>query len=426
MKKIIAVYFVFIGIAAFAQDTITVMHYNLLNYGNTTSYCTTSNNNLADKDGYLKTILSYIHPDILEVNEIAGNTYIIGHLLDSCLNINGINYYQHANYVNTNSSDIVSMLYYNSDNFVLQSQETVTTSVRDILLYKLYYRSYDLYTGDTAFLIPISAHLKAGSSTSDENERASMAAAMMTHLNNIGSALNYMLSGDLNLKTSAEQAYQNLINDPNTSISFHDPINQPGNWYSNSNFASIHTQSTHTVNNGCAATGGMDDRFDIILLNNNIITGSDHYQYIPGSYKAVGNDGQHFNLAINASPTNTSVPPNVLDALYNMSDHLPVVLDLYVDKTLVSVPSWTSSGFKIKINNPVRDQINLSITAARPGILRLSLLTLQGWVVFEKSDKLIKGPQKWNIPVSDLTPGMYLLRFEDEFQQVQVLKVIKS
>ena len=36
------------------EDTIRVMHYNLLNYGNYTSYCTSLNNNIDNKDDYLK------------------------------------------------------------------------------------------------------------------------------------------------------------------------------------------------------------------------------------------------------------------------------------------------------------------------------------------------------------------------------------
>jgi hypothetical protein len=43
-----------ISLNLFAQDTIKIMQYNLLNYGNTTSWCTTENNNMNDKDIYLK------------------------------------------------------------------------------------------------------------------------------------------------------------------------------------------------------------------------------------------------------------------------------------------------------------------------------------------------------------------------------------
>jgi hypothetical protein len=54
-------------------------------------------------------------------------------------------------------------------------------------------------------------------------------------------------------------------------------------------------------------------------------------RYLPGSLHPVGNDGLHFNSAIN-SGTNNSVPATVLTALYELSDHLPVVADFEVDR----------------------------------------------------------------------------------------------
>ena len=59
------------SISAIAQnDTLKVMQYNLLNYGNNTGYCTTTNNNINDKNGYIRTILTAYYPDILTVCEI--------------------------------------------------------------------------------------------------------------------------------------------------------------------------------------------------------------------------------------------------------------------------------------------------------------------------------------------------------------------
>ena len=55
-----------------AQDTLTVMQYNLLYYGNyNTGYasCFETNNNTQLKDECIRTILNYIKPDILTVNE---------------------------------------------------------------------------------------------------------------------------------------------------------------------------------------------------------------------------------------------------------------------------------------------------------------------------------------------------------------------
>ncbi len=57
-----------------------------------------------------------------------------------------------------------------------------------------------------------------------------------------------------------------LINFSVEEYRFYDPINRVGDWHNNPSYADIHTQSTHTVYNNCASTGGMDDRFDFIMV----------------------------------------------------------------------------------------------------------------------------------------------------------------
>lgn len=58
--------------------------------------------------------------------------------------------------------------------------------------------------------------------------------------------------------------------------------------------------------------------------------GTRSLQYIPASFNVIGNDGNHRNLAITDPPINTSVPPDVLNALYYMSNHLPVSVKVAV------------------------------------------------------------------------------------------------
>lgn len=47
-------------------------------------------------------------------------------------------------------------------------------------------------------------------------------------------------------------------------------------------------------------------------------------EYVENSYRAYGNDGNHFNLSVNEGD-NDSVSSNVADALFYASDHLPVI-----------------------------------------------------------------------------------------------------
>jgi hypothetical protein len=80
----------------------------------------------------------------------------------------------------------------------------------------------------------------------------------------------------------------------------------------------------------------MDDRFDFIFMNRHLLNDSAGIRYIPGTYKAIGNDGLHYNTNINSPPANNSVPPDVLAALFLASDHLPVRADLRVRGNFVT------------------------------------------------------------------------------------------
>src|SRR5690606_10368596 len=132
---------------------------------------------------------------------------------------------------------------------------------------------------------------------------------------------------------NTEDAYFNFIeSQADNDGQAWDPLNPNGlsqNWSSNSTFAAFHTQSPHNNSSGAppgAISGGLDDRFDFLLISSSLHddVGQD---YIPNSYKAYGNDGNHFNDDINDPPM---IPEGstIANALHAASDHLPVYLDL--------------------------------------------------------------------------------------------------
>ncbi|NLF44104.1 MAG: T9SS type A sorting domain-containing protein [Bacteroidales bacterium] len=165
--------------------------------------------------------------------------------------------------------------------------------------------------------------------------------------------------GDFNIQTSTEWSYQMLVNNTTPSVRFNDPIQISGVWSGNPDMAPYHTQSTRAQSNDCIAGGGMDDRFDFILISNAVLDGSDNVQYIDGSYYALGQDGERFNQSIN-SPINNTVPANIVNALFNMSDHLPVILDLKLDRNPLSLnPQYSESNPELKIKNPFSHTIEI-------------------------------------------------------------------
>jgi len=417
-------FFLFFLIPSHAQDTIKVMHYNLLNYGNTTGYCNTSNNNIDDKDPWLREILNYVKPDILTVNEIGANTNIHQRLLDSTLNDKGIGHYAKSVFTNIAGSYILNMLYYDSTKFVLHSQDVIQpVTVRDINLYKLYYRSADLaISHDTIFIICLAAHLKAGNNSGDAATRAVMTLNMMNYLSTNYSEGNFLFCGDYNTYTSSETAYQNLVNYSNLNYRFYDPINRSGGWNNNSSFADIHTQSTHSSSNGCASGGGMDDRFDQILLSEKIINGSEKVEYIYGSYTAVGQDGLHFNQSINGTPTNTSVPADVLNALYNMSDHLPVTLNLKISSGTSSINDH-SGDIKIDFENPVNEIMDIRIALSTNASVILEIYSRLGTQLTKRS--LGSGNINYSLNMTGYPDGLYFLIVRDSEGNIKSQKFIK-
>ncbi len=333
MKNLFVAFLISFSFAE-ASDTLRLMQYNILDYGNSFSTCTSNNNNLADKDGYLKTIVDEYRPDIIGVNEMNSNVIYAQRILVNVLNTDSVNYFQRATYSNQSGSSLVNMLFYDSRKLTLYEEHVVPTSVRDINIYTLYYNDSALSSGtDTLFVSVVLAHLKAGSSSADQSQRQNEVSAAMTTIKSLNLIGNLVFMGDFNMRSSNEAAYQLLVNESDPDYRFYDPINRPGTWNNSSSFADLHTQSTRT-SSGCGAAGGMDDRFDQILCTSFLLGDSLKAQYIPGSYWAIGQDGNRFNGSI-SSPTNNSAPADVIQALGGMSDHLPVILDLELDATAI-------------------------------------------------------------------------------------------
>lgn len=415
--------FSIVSLAIFGQDTLTLLQYNLLYYGEPTDWCDNINNNINEKDDYLRTIIGYIKPDIFTVNEISKSPSIHLHLLDQVLNTNGTHYYEKANSLSADAYNIVNMLYYNTEKLALQSHTIAQSYIRDIDVYKLYHLSDQLIKGDTAFVVCVVAHLKSSSGADNANKRREMAQNTMDYLNTMNDKDNYLMMGDFNVYTSNEPAYQQFINYVNPNLRFNDPIDQPGEWNNNYDFRYIHTQSTHADENGCASYGGMDDRFDFILISNDIKQGSKNVKYIPNTYWAVGQDGNHFNQSINDSPTNTSVPADVLHALYHNSDHLPVTLKLLVDETQGIVSPV--SNIKLAMVNPVNDFIELSIQSLNQAKINIELIDLSGKIIITKDISINTGHSKVSLSASNLKAGFYILRLKKENKVVVSKKVVK-
>jgi len=339
------------------QDTIKVMHYNLLNYRNITNQCNAETNNPEDKDKALDRIIWYTQPDIFTVNEMGSNWLNPSKLLSNALNKSGEIEYDQAEFTNNGFSSLVNMLFFNKAKFALESQKTISKDeggsdlVRVIDVYRLFVKDSEaLSAGDTLFFNVIVAHLKAGSTSADKTERAAMTKAIMTFLKNKRSTENYIICGDFNIQTHSEECYQTLTVTPEEDFRFYDPVDAPGSWNNKSLYANLHTQSTRTTSTqgGCFSGGGMDDRFDFILVGKEILDNKNKAKYIKDSYKALGQDSRRFNGTI-LNPANKSVPSSVSQALYNMSDHLPIILEIEIGPVFASAEEIKFANLKFHL-----------------------------------------------------------------------------
>src|SRR6056297_1557265 len=302
-KWIISLAVTLLSFSSFAQDNLTFLHYNLLFYGMYEYDYNPTNNDIVDKTEDLKTILAHTRPDVFTVNELDGEgeeseTHDADYLLNNALNVDGTAHYRKAPF---EEDFTLNTLFYNSSKLTLYDHYSIAIQAgqgKHFNGYTFYYNSDDLASSnDTTFLTCFVVHLKAGQSLEDQQQRDQEVQELMDYIEqNEPGRGNYILAGDFNVYRSQEDAYQGLINPSSEIYSFFDPVDQEGEWHNNSDYALYHTQSTHESGD-CFSGGGMDDRFDFILLSEAVMNGQQGVTYIQDSYRTVGQDGSFFNQA---------------------------------------------------------------------------------------------------------------------------------
>lgn len=192
------------------------------------------------------------------------------------------------------------------------------------------------YTAPAARFYVYSCHLKSGNSAAEEAERASGATAIRTNANALPVGTNIIYVGDFNVYDNLEQPY--LIMTGPGSGRGNDPYGT-GPWaVPPSSNAIRHTQSPCL--SGCALVGGgLDDRFDIQLSSDALVDGEGLSRM--STYRAFGNDGNHYNQDINAG-MNTYYPGDaarsnaLAAALHVASDHIPVISEYQVPAVMAA------------------------------------------------------------------------------------------
>ena len=189
------------------------------------------------------------------------------------------------------------------------------------------------YDSPAASFYIYSCHLKASSGSSNESQRLAGATAIRSNADALPAGTHIIYTGDWNVYSNTETPYLKFLSAGNGQ-SF-DPLGT-GSWAGAGN-AIKHTQAP--CRNGCSLVGGgMDDRFDHQHITAAFNDG-EGLALIPGTCRAFGNDGNHYDTDINAG-NNTYYPLDIPRSnalatnLKTASDHVPVVMDYQVPAVL--------------------------------------------------------------------------------------------
>jgi exonuclease III len=367
----------------------------------------------ANRELLLKDIINAVNPDVFMVAELQDQTGA-DLILNQSLN-DSDNIYASAPFIlNTSGSGgtIHQLLYYNTEKFSLELTDVVQTSLRDINHYRLKALTDQAQTNPILIDFFV-AHFKASQGDSNEQIRFNMALDFTNYINtNLNNDSNVIFAGDFNFYTATESGFQQLFIG-NTNIPMNDPINQLGDWHTNSNFQAVHTQSTRESNNtfnDYGSGGGLDDRFDFIFTSANLLDPTHEVNYISGSYQTYGNNGNCYNEDVSDNNCTGIYSQAARNLLWNMSDHLPLVLDLVFDQTFLDINSFTNSDIiTLPEGNVVSNRLLVNINP-------LYIENVNRLFVYNTMGRLLKtknvNTSNVNISLDGFANGVYILKAE--------------
>lgn len=407
---------------SFSQENFKVMFYNLLNFPLQEPATT--------RLGHLEYIIGDYQPDLFmvcELNNSSGANAILGAIQNTNSNYAMANFELNTSDDNiSDQNDLQNLLYYDSSKFILETQNIVTSVYRDFNHYVLKLNSVNQDINPIHLNI-IVCHLKASSGTSNQQIRLQMVNDLMTYLDTFNGDELVLLSGDFNVYTHSEPAFQELIDNSN-SIYFVDPANRMGSWHNNVNYVDVFTQSTRTATGLGGTTGGFDDRFDFIMTTPNLFSNT-NLQYKANSYQVFGNNSNNncYNQAINSSNCAEDSDASTQDfgfdirnALHNFSDHLPVTIELETNEQLLNTTNFAikPSLLSFKNSNIVNASISLQ---ANPELTNqtITIYNALGQIV----DNVTIKKENVIINTASLSNGIYYITIPS--MNVEPLKFVK-
>ncbi len=405
MKKsiLLLILVLFIFSEGYTQTNIKTMFYNLLYY---------PSGNPQDREDTLKDILDTYNPDIFTVCELE-TVEGADEILTQSIQASSPNFAR-ATFVSNQSdpspdNQLNQMIFYNTDKFILESQATHTTYIRDIMQYTLLLNTPNQAT-DPIRIEYFVTHFKSSDGTANKNIRLDMANVFTGVLETLDPDAYVVFSGDFNFYTSSEPAYQEILDETNDIVMI-DPLHDNSYVQSWSNdtptYTALHTQATRVnQQNGNGAFSGLDDRFDFTFISENLTTSTDLF-YINGTYDAYGNNKNCYNLDINDPSCTGPYTLSLRNDLFVMSDHLPVVMELSTPQNVLSIDqNIVKDDLKINGSNLINNNVSIYISD--------SLFNTQ-LTIYNHLGQIVKTintttNHELNFDASNLSTGIYVIK----------------
>lgn len=290
--------------------------------------------------------------DVLALEELnySRRTTTLGFIVDQLNSLYGAGTYAYDATFDPTTGDLTgngpSGLVYNTKTVQVLGSTVIGSAsgsgaARAPMRYKLAPKGYNDHSAD--FFLYVS-HMKSGTATSDMDRRNIEATAIRTNSASaaVGANAHVIYSGDFNLSSSSETAYQTMVSASLAGIGSVgqgvDVLNPANNWTTGSTYKALFTESATFVQ--------YRDDFQIVT---NPMLSQPGMQLVPNTLSAFGNGGNIYHQSVTnsansgalvdlgQSPYTSAYRSSVLAALTNTTDHLPVVAD-YSYATAIGAP----------------------------------------------------------------------------------------
>lgn len=427
---------VMLSLASGQSDTLRVMAYNVLYYGDRPP-CQGPHQSYHK---YLETIIRYANPDLVSLEKMAAIPNYKGDpsgvaplgFADSVktmvMDQAYPGKYEYAPFTNNAAADNVNLLFYNKIKLGFLGIVSNYVNVTDFNTYKFFYRDSLLKQNhDTIFLFLTTNHTVSGTSASNIAARNSQVMGQFNQIKSVFNVLpNYISMGDFNVHNSNEAGYLSLTQISDTNFILYDPpfypdakYNYPADWDQFPNLYASHlttsTRQSSKIPNSCGTSGGAKSWYDHILFSRAIAQNLSGIKYIPNSFKVIGNDGRRKGISVNdPSIPNYSVPSNVLEAIFQMSNKYPIMATFEVKKQVVSgfFPSISDQKLSVRIVNPASDALEIGFSEpdwGRRYSCHIYDMTGKEVLNYENQTSQANETLFWSVQA-----GMYLIRIQLE------------